>query len=98
MCSSDLAPDEALARCQLGKTLEWLQQWPQARAQLEKCVLLSPDSPEGHYRLARVYRRLGLTDLSTEQTNLQQRAAKKQSEESTHRTNTVSRFLVLLDH
>ena len=93
-----VAPDEALARCQLGKTLEWLQQWPQARTQLEKCVLLSPDSPEGHYRLARVYRRLGLTDLSTEQTNLQQRAAKKQSEESTHRTNTVSRFLVLLDH
>jgi tetratricopeptide (TPR) repeat protein len=92
-----VAPEEALARCQFGKALEWSQQWPQARTQLENCVSLSPDSPEGHYRLARVYRRLGLTALSAEQTNLQQQAAKKESEESTRRAKTVTRFLVLLN-
>lgn len=93
-----IAPQEPAARCQFGKALEWSQQWPLARTQLEKCVRLSPDSLEGHYRLGRVYRRLGLPALSIEQTNLQQQAAKKQSEESTRRTDTVTRFLVLLDH
>jgi tetratricopeptide (TPR) repeat protein len=92
-----IAPNEPVARCQLGKAFEWLQQWQEARAQLEKCVRLEPDSPEGHYRLARVYRRLGLSSLANEQTTLQQQAAQRQSEESTRRTNTVTRFLVLLD-
>lgn len=92
-----ISPDEPVARCQFGKALGWSQQWQLARTQLEKCVQLSPDSPEGHYRLARVYRRLGLTALSSKQTDLQQQAAKKQSDESARRTNTVTRFLVLLD-
>jgi tetratricopeptide (TPR) repeat protein len=93
-----IAPQEPLARCQLGKAFEWSRQWQEARAQLEKCVRLEPDSPEGHYRLARVYRRLGLSSQANEQTALQQQAAQRQSEESTRRTNTVTRFLVLLDH
>jgi tetratricopeptide (TPR) repeat protein len=93
-----IAPQEPLARCQLGKAFEWSRQWQEARAQLEKCVRLEPDLPEGHYRLARVYRRLGLSSQANEQTALQQQAAQRQSEESTRRTNTVTRFLVLLDH
>lgn len=93
-----IAPQEPLARCQLGKAFEWSRQWQEARAQLEKCVRLEPGLPEGHYRLARVYRRLGLSSQANEQTALQQQAAQRQSEESTRRTNTVTRFLVLLDH
>jgi tetratricopeptide (TPR) repeat protein len=93
-----IAPQEPLARCQLGKAFEWSHQWQDARGQLEKCVRLEPDSPEGHYRLARVYRRLGLSSQADEQTALQQQAAQRQSEESTRRTNTVTRFLVLFDH
>ncbi|MGC2195067.1 MAG: tetratricopeptide repeat protein [Terriglobales bacterium] len=92
-----IAPDEPVARCQLGKALEWSQQWREARTQMEKCVRLDPDSPEGHYRLARVYRRLGLSALAGEQTSLQKQAAKRESDESTRRANSVSRFLVLLD-
>jgi tetratricopeptide (TPR) repeat protein len=91
-------PDEPVARCQLGKALEWAQQWQEARTQMEKCVRLDPDSPEGHYRLARVYRRLGFTALASEQTSLQQQVAKKDSEESIRRANAVSRFLVLFDN
>ena len=93
-----VAPEEPLARCQLGKALEWSQLWQEARVQLEKCVRLNPDSPEGHYRLARVYRRIGLTALANEQNSLQQQVAKKESDESLRRANSVSRFLVLLDH
>jgi tetratricopeptide (TPR) repeat protein len=92
-----IAPQEPVARCQLGKAFDWSKQWQEARAQLEKCVRLEPDSTESHYRLARVYRRLGLSSLAEEQTALQQEAAQRQNEESTRRTNTVTRFLVLFD-
>lgn len=93
-----IAPNEPVARCQLGKALEWTQQWTEARAQMEQCVRLDPDSPEGHYRLARVYRRLGLSAQASRQTALQQQAAQRQNEESTRRADTVKRFLVLLDN
>lgn len=93
-----VAPNDPLARCQLGKALDWAQMWQEARTQLERCVHLDPGSPEGHFRLARVYRRLKLTSLADEQTVLQQKMARKESDESTRRANSVSRFLVLLDH
>jgi tetratricopeptide (TPR) repeat protein len=93
-----VAPQEPLARCQLGRAFEWSQEWQKARLQMENCVRLDPDSPEGHYRLARIYRRLGLSSLANQQTALQQQATRRQSQESTRRTNAATRFLVLLDH
>lgn len=93
-----IAPQEPLARCQLGRAFEWSQEWQKARLQMENCVRLDPDSPEGHYRLARIYRRLGLSSLANEQTRLQQQATQRQNQESTRRTNAARRFLVLLDH
>jgi tetratricopeptide (TPR) repeat protein len=93
-----IAPTDSLARCQLGKALQWSEQWTSARVQLEKCAQLDPDSTEGHYNLARVYRHLRLASLANQQTALQREAAQRQSEESTKRMNTVTRFLVLLDH
>ena len=92
-----IAPQEPLARCQLGRAFEWSEEWQKARLQMENCVRLDPDSPEGHYRLARIYRRLGLSSLANEQTALQQQATQRQSQESTRRTNAATRFLVLLD-
>lgn len=93
-----VAPGEPAARCQVGKAFEWADQWQQARMQLEECVRLASDSPEGHYHLSRVYRHLGLAGLASQQTLLQQQAAQRQSEESVRRTNTVTKFLVLLEH
>jgi hypothetical protein len=87
-----------MARCQLGKALEWAELWSQARPETEACVRLDPGSPDGHYQLARIYRRLGLTALPDQQTSLQQAAALRQSEESVRRTETVTKFLVLLEH
>ncbi len=89
------APNESVGRCQLGKALDLAQQWPAARTQLEACVRLKPAWPEGHYRLARVYRHLGLKSLALQQTKLQEQAARDESEESVKRANTVGRFLVL---
>jgi tetratricopeptide (TPR) repeat protein len=95
--ATQVAPKESAARCQLGKALEWTQQWGEARTQLEACVQLTPESPEGHFHLARVYRRMGLNSLATQQTKLQEETAKAESAESVRRANTVSRFLVLFD-
>ncbi len=92
------APGEPVARCQSGKAFEWAGEWQQARMQMEECVRLDPDSPEGHYRLSRIYRHLGLIGLASQQTLLQQQAAQRQSEESARRANTLTKFLVLLEH
>lgn len=93
-----IAPSEPVARCQLGKAFEWTEQWSQARIEIEACVRLDPDSPDGHYQLSRIYRRLGLTALATRETSLQEAAAQRQSEESIRRTETVTKFLVQLEH
>ncbi|GAC1689554.1 MAG: hypothetical protein NVS9B5_29740 [Terriglobales bacterium] len=92
-----VAPGEPIARCQLGQAFEWAGEWREARAQMEACVRLDSDSPEGHYHLSRVYRRLGMTRLANQQTLLQQQAAQRQSEESARRTKTVTKFLVQLE-
>lgn len=92
-----VAPSNPISVCQLGKALEWSQQWKEARMQMEKCVRLDPDSPENHYRMARIYRRLGLAALSSEQTAAQERAVKAQNEENKRHQNVITRFLVLLD-
>lgn len=93
-----VAPNEPTGRCQFGKALEWTKQWSGARTQLEACVRLIPGSPEGHFHLARVYRRLGLNSLATQQMKLQEETANAESAESVKRANTVSRFLVLFGH
>ena len=92
-----VAPGESIARCQLGQAFEWAGQWREARAQMEACVRLDSDAPEGHYHLSRIYRRLGMTGLAIQQTLLQQQAAQRQSEESVRRTKTVTKFLVQLE-
>jgi len=94
--AAKIAPKESVARCQLGKAYEWVEQWSQAKPELEACVRLDANSPDGHYQLSRVYRRLGLTQLATQQVALQEAAAARQSEESNRRTETVTKFLVLL--
>jgi tetratricopeptide (TPR) repeat protein len=96
--AAHIAPREPIARCQLGKAFEWSGMWSQARPETEACVRLDPGSPDGHYQLSRIYRRVGLTALAHQQIALQQRAALRQSEASIRRTETVTKFLVLLEH
>jgi tetratricopeptide (TPR) repeat protein len=86
-------PADALPRCQLGKAFEMQSQWEQARGEMEICVTRQPGSTENHYRLARVYRKLGLKEKAAEQTRLQQQAALQESEASTRRAEAVQKFL-----
>jgi hypothetical protein len=95
--AAHVARREPIARCQLGKAFEWAELWSQARPETEVCVRLDPGSPDGHYQLSRIYRRLGLTALAKQQTSLQQAATLRQNEESIRRTETVTKFLVLLE-
>jgi tetratricopeptide (TPR) repeat protein len=92
-----VGPRESVARCQLGKAFEWTEQWREAKPEMEACVRLDPNSPDGHFQLSRIYRRLGLTTQADQQTGLQEAAANRQSEESVRRSESVTRFLVLLD-
>jgi len=49
---------------ELGVLLERLEQREQAAEQLQRAVELNPKSSKPHYRLARVYRRLGEDELA----------------------------------
>lgn len=63
-------PRDPIGRCELGHAYEWTGELQQARHEMETCVELDP-SPQNHYRLGLLYRKLGLPDLA--QKEMQQR-------------------------
>ncbi|HTV56857.1 MAG TPA: tetratricopeptide repeat protein, partial [Terriglobia bacterium] len=87
------APSSSIARCQLGKTLEWAQQWILAQKQLEACIKLDPDSPDAYYLLAQVYKRLGENRRAMQEITLHQQAALRMARANGHRDRAVKRFL-----
>jgi tetratricopeptide (TPR) repeat protein len=60
------SPDNGTAACALGQAYAWDGRPEQARPKLERCVRLDP-TPQNHYRLAQVYRKLGASDLAQAQ-------------------------------
>jgi tetratricopeptide (TPR) repeat protein len=94
--AATLSPKDPVANCEFGKALEWLGQWPTARTQMEKCVRLQPDSPDNHYRLARIDQHLGLLGLARQQFNLQEAARRKMATQIAHRDATIKAFLYRL--
>jgi len=69
-----LQPEDPVATCSLGSALAWGEQWQTARHWLETCVRLQPGLAEGHYRLSRVYKELGLEKEAHQQAELTQKA------------------------
>jgi len=69
-----LQPEDPIATCSLGSALAWGEQWQTARYWLEACVRLQPGLAEGHYRLSRVYKELGLEKEAHQQAELTQKA------------------------
>lgn len=74
------SPDSVVAHCELARALEWAARFEDARVEMETCVTLDPSSPQSHYRLGLLYKRLGLDALSTEQMQLRARLLEKMSE------------------
>lgn len=89
------AAQGAVARCELARAYERREQWTQAKATLEQCVRLDP-SPQNHYRLGRVYRRLGLNTESARELERYREANRKQSEEAARREAATKAFEILV--
>lgn len=85
------AADDAVARCELARAYEWMEQLPAARDQMETCVRLSPTALN-HYRLGLIYGRLGLTDLSRKEMDLRTKIMAANSQEDERRLNAVEAF------
>ena len=88
-----LAPRDPLAHCEYGKALAKSNQLSKARTELEACVSLDPDSVEGHFRLARLYRQLGLTALAKEQADRRTHAEQHESARNEERYRNATAFL-----
>jgi predicted Zn-dependent protease len=83
--AAKLEPADPVTNCSLGQALEWTEQLAEARHWLEVCVKLRPNSAEDHYRLSRVYQRLGLKQAAAEQAKLTE---KTNSERDQHQAMT----------
>ena len=72
---------DAVSRCALGQAYEWSNQLAKARAATEACVALNP-SPQSHYRLGLLYKRLGETASAQKQFAAREELLGKMSEET----------------
>lgn len=87
------SPNSSLAHCEYGKALDERQDWPRARTELEICERLDPNSVEAHYRLARIYSRLGLKELAKSELAQRSAAAQRVAASNEARDQSVKAFL-----
>jgi tetratricopeptide (TPR) repeat protein len=71
----------AIAHCELGRAYESTAGLAKARTEMEACVRLDP-SPQNHYRLGLLYKKLGLTDLAGKEMEQRKQILRKMSEET----------------
>jgi tetratricopeptide (TPR) repeat protein len=90
------APHSAFEQCTLAKALDEAREEQGTRQALETCARLDPDSVEAHFRLARLYRRLGLMQLSRRQVELRAFAEQRQTQANSERYQRVTKFLYTL--
>lgn len=83
--------DTAIAHCALGRAYEWRNQMNDAAEQMESCVHLDP-TPQHHYMLALIYRRLGKTGLAHRELELRSRMLQRISEDATLSLNALAAF------
>lgn len=74
-------PENATAACALGQAYAWSDRPQEARRKLEACVRLDP-TPQNHYRLAQIYRKLGETALAEKQLEARSRLSKALSDQT----------------
>lgn len=83
-------------RCELARAYEWREQWAAARVEMEVCVKSAPQNPQFHYRLARIYQRLGLAGQARREADLQQATTRGAAEEIERRERAVQSFQYVL--
>jgi tetratricopeptide (TPR) repeat protein len=83
--------DSAVAHCSLGRAYEWRNQLKQAARQMEACVRLAP-TPQRHYMLALIYRKLGDTARAHEELELRSKMLRQISEQATLTLNALALF------
>lgn len=71
--SAELAPNNWETHYQWGTLLETRHEYDAAAVQLERAAELDSQQPMPHYHLARVYSRLGKSDLAAAERNLHQK-------------------------
>jgi tetratricopeptide (TPR) repeat protein len=83
--------NNTVARCELGRAYEALNQLHAARSQMETCARLD-STPRNHYRLAMLYRKLGLKAQAREELALRTEIQKKMSQETAVGMNALASF------
>ena len=83
--------DDPIARCELARAWEWTNRLQEARTEMEACLRFVP-SPQNHYRMGLIYKRLGLNDLSQGEMDQRKRMLQKMSEESALGLKTLKAF------
>jgi tetratricopeptide (TPR) repeat protein len=68
-----LKSDQWESHFELGVLLEKQRRFPEAAAELERSIALSPRQPDAHYHLSRVYDRLGESAKAAEQRDIHAR-------------------------
>lgn len=86
------SPDNSLARCEYGKALDEAHD-SRARVELKTCVHLDPDSIEGHYRLARIYNKLGWKEQAWQELAQRAAAERRITAANEARENSIKQFL-----
>jgi len=73
--------DDPVARCELARAWEWTNRLQDARTEMEACLRFDA-SPQNHYRMGLIYKRLGLNDLSQNEMDQRKRMLQEMSEET----------------
>ena len=84
-------PESVVGRCELARAYEWTGQLEKARTEMEACVKLDP-LPQNHYRLALLYRKLGMTELARQELELRSQILQKMSEQTALGLSALQRF------
>ena len=85
------SPSNSMARCELARAYEWTDRLDDARVEMEKC-LKSDRSPQNHYRMGIIYRRLGLADLAQREMEQRNLILQRMSEQTAASLNSLQSF------
>lgn len=82
MSALERAPGtNSMAHCELARGYEWSSRLADARSQMELCIRYDP-SPQNHYRLSMIYKRLGMNEQANAELQARTRQLEHMSEET----------------